>query len=61
MVKDLAPGDVVTVTRIDRLVRPTFDLFASLTASRIPAVKFRSLAEPLADTSSSAGRLMIAS
>jgi DNA invertase Pin-like site-specific DNA recombinase len=24
----LAPGDVVTVTRIDRLARSTFDLFA---------------------------------
>ena len=28
MLKDLAPGDVVTVTRIDRLARSTFDLFS---------------------------------
>ena|SRR5438552_9589955 len=28
LLKDLAPGDVVTVTRIDRLARSTFDLFA---------------------------------
>jgi hypothetical protein len=28
MLKGLAPGDVVTVTRIDRLARSTFDLFA---------------------------------
>jgi DNA invertase Pin-like site-specific DNA recombinase len=28
MLKALAPGDVVTVTRIDRLARSTFDLFA---------------------------------
>src|SRR5208283_4097078 len=28
MLKNLAPGDVVTVTRIDRLARSTFDLFA---------------------------------
>jgi Resolvase, N terminal domain len=27
MLKGLAPGDVVTVTRIDRLARSTFDLF----------------------------------
>ena len=27
MLKALAPGDVVTVTRIDRLARSTFDLF----------------------------------
>jgi Resolvase, N terminal domain len=26
--KALGPGDVVTVTRIDRLARSTFDLFA---------------------------------
>jgi DNA invertase Pin-like site-specific DNA recombinase len=28
LLKELAPGDVVTVTRIDRLARSTFDLFA---------------------------------
>src|SRR5438105_14059838 len=28
MLKALAPGDVVTVTRIDRLARSPFDLFA---------------------------------
>ena len=28
MLKALAPGDVVTVMRIDRLARSTFDLFA---------------------------------
>src|ERR1700738_5451245 len=28
MLKGLAAGDVVTVTRIDRLARSTFDLFA---------------------------------
>ncbi len=28
LLKHLAPGDVVTVTRIDRLARSTFDLFA---------------------------------
>ena len=28
MLKALSPGDVVTVTRIDRLARSTFDLFA---------------------------------
>jgi DNA invertase Pin-like site-specific DNA recombinase len=28
MLGKLIPGDIVTVTRIDRLVRSTFDLFA---------------------------------
>ena len=27
LLKALTPGDVVTVTRIDRLARPIFDLF----------------------------------
>jgi DNA invertase Pin-like site-specific DNA recombinase len=30
MLKALAPGDLVTVTRIDRLARSTFDLFSIL-------------------------------
>jgi hypothetical protein len=29
MLKHLAAGDVVTVTRIDRLARSTFDLFTA--------------------------------
>jgi predicted site-specific integrase-resolvase len=33
MLDRLAPGDVVTVTRIDRLARSTFDLFAIVKAS----------------------------
>jgi Resolvase, N terminal domain len=28
LLKNIIPGDVVTVTRIDRLARSTFDLFA---------------------------------
>jgi DNA invertase Pin-like site-specific DNA recombinase len=46
MLKAVGPGDVVTVTRIDRLARSK--------------AQFRSLAEPWADTGSSTGRLMIA-
>jgi DNA invertase Pin-like site-specific DNA recombinase len=56
----LAPGDVVTVTRIDQLARSTFDLFAIVKQSVDARVQFRSLAEPWADTSASAGRLMLA-
>ena len=54
----LAPGDVVTVTRIGRLARSTFDLFGIV--KRIVGAKgqFRSLAEPWAGTST--GRLMLA-
>ena len=60
LLKSLAPGDVVTVTRIDRLARSTFDLFAIVKRIVDAGGQFRSLAEPWADTSTSTGRLMIA-
>jgi DNA invertase Pin-like site-specific DNA recombinase len=56
----LAPGDVVTVTRIDRLARSTFDLFGIVKRIVDAKAQFRSLAEPWADTGTSTGRLMIA-
>src|SRR5438874_7103915 len=59
MLKALAPGDVVTVTRIDRLARSTFDLFAIVKQIVDAKAQFRSLAEPWADTGTSTGRLMI--
>jgi Resolvase, N terminal domain len=37
MLKHLAPGDVVTVTRIDRLARRTFDLWPSRGPTPAPA------------------------
>jgi DNA invertase Pin-like site-specific DNA recombinase len=60
MLGKLAPGDVVTVARIDRLARSTFDLFALV--KRIVDVKaqFKSPADPWADTGTSVGRLMLA-
>jgi len=36
MLDDLAAGDVVTVRRIDRLARSTFDLFAISAGSSAP-------------------------
>jgi DNA invertase Pin-like site-specific DNA recombinase len=48
------------VTRIDRLARSTFDLFAIVKQIVDAKAQFRSLAEPLADTGTSTGRLMIA-
>jgi len=55
MLKALAPGDVVTVTRIDRLARSTFDLFAIVEQIVDAKAQFRSLAEPWADTGTSTG------
>jgi DNA invertase Pin-like site-specific DNA recombinase len=60
LLKVIASGDVVTVTRIDRLARSTFDLFAIVKQIVDAGGQFRSLAEPWADTSTSTGRLMIA-
>src|SRR3954470_8304290 len=60
MLDHLPPGDVVIVTRIDRLARSTFDLFAIVKRIVDAGGQFRSLAEPWADTATSTGRLMIA-
>ena len=60
MLGKLVPGDVVTVTRIDRLARSTFDLFGIVKRIADTKAQFRSLAEPWADTGTSTGRLMLA-
>ena len=60
LLKATRPGDVVTVTRIDRLARSTFDLFGIVKQIVDAGGEFRSLAEPWADTGTSTGRLMIA-
>jgi DNA invertase Pin-like site-specific DNA recombinase len=60
MLGKLALGDVVTVTRIDRLARSTFDLFGIVKRIVDAKAQFRSLAEPWADTDTSTGRLMLA-
>jgi DNA invertase Pin-like site-specific DNA recombinase len=59
MLGKLGPGDVVTVTRIDRLARSTFDLFGIVKRIVDAKAQFRSLAEPWADTGTST-RLMLA-
>jgi DNA invertase Pin-like site-specific DNA recombinase len=60
MLEHLAPGDVLTVTRIYRLARSTFDLFGIVKRIVDAKAQFRSLAEPWADTGTSTGRLMLA-
>jgi hypothetical protein len=49
LLRAIGPGDVVTVTRIDRLARSTFDLFAIVKQIVDAEAQFRSLAEPWAD------------
>ena len=60
MLDRLQTGDVVTVTRIDRLARSTFDLFGIVKRIVDAKAQFRSLAEPWANTGTSTGRLMLA-
>src|SRR6202007_1424754 len=60
MLGKLASGDGVTVTRMHRLARSTFDLFAIVKQIVEAKAQFRSLAEPWADTGTSTGRLMLA-
>src|SRR3974377_221434 len=55
MLGKLAPGDVVTVTRIDRLARSTFDLFAIVKRIVDAKAQFRYLARPWADSATSSG------
>ena len=51
----LDAGDVLMVTRLDRLARSTFDLFAIVKQIVDAKGQFRSLAEPWADTAPAPG------
>ena len=59
LLNQLRDGDVVTVTRLDRLARSTRNLLDI--AEKLDAAKagLRSLAEPWADTTSPAGRMVL--
>ncbi len=59
MLDHLQPGNVLTVTRLDRLARSTRDLLDI--AERIGQAEagLRSLAEPWADTTTPAGRMVL--
>ena len=51
----LEPGDVLTVTRLDRLARSTRDLLNTLAAITGKEAGFRSLADAWADTTTRTG------
>ena len=59
LLKEVRPGDVVLVTRLDRLARSTRDLLNVLGALADKGAAFRSLGDPWADTTSPHGRLML--
>jgi DNA invertase Pin-like site-specific DNA recombinase len=55
----LDAGDVLMVTRLDRLARSTRDLLNTLAAITATKAGFRSLGDTWADTTTSHGRLML--
>jgi DNA invertase Pin-like site-specific DNA recombinase len=55
----LDAGDVLMVTRLDRLARSTLDLLHTLKAVADKGAGFRSLADAWADTTTAHGRLML--
>jgi DNA invertase Pin-like site-specific DNA recombinase len=55
----LEPGDVLVVTRLDRLARSTRDLLNVIAAIAERGAGFKSLKDAWADTTSAHGRLML--
>jgi len=55
----LAAGDVLVVTRLDRLARSTRDLLNALATIAAKDAGFKSLADTWADTTTAHGRLML--
>ena len=58
-IRRLEPGDVLIVTRLDRLARSTRDLLNILDAVGKAGAGFRSLRDTWADTTTPHGRLML--
>lgn len=59
MLDHLRAGDVVTITRLDRLARSTADLLAIAERIKEAGAGLRSLAEPWADTTTPVGRMVL--
>jgi len=59
LLDELDAGDVLTVTRLDRLARSTRDLLNTLAVIADRKAGFRSLGDSWADTTTSHGRLML--
>jgi len=59
VIDQLGPGDVLMVTRLDRLARSTRDLLNTVAAIADRKAGFRSLGDAWADTTTSHGRLVL--
>jgi DNA invertase Pin-like site-specific DNA recombinase len=59
LLDQLAPGDALMLTRLDRLARSTRDLLNTLATITAKKAGFKSLGDTSADTTTSHGRLML--
>lgn len=59
LIASVAAGDMVVVTRLDRLARSTMDLLTTLDTVARKGATFKSLGDPWADSSTAHGRLML--
>ena len=59
LMAQLQTGDVVIVTRLDRLARSMLDLLTTLNAITKAGAGFKSLRDTWADTTTAQGRLMV--
>jgi DNA invertase Pin-like site-specific DNA recombinase len=59
LLSTLKRGDILVVTRLDRLARSTFDLLNILKSTGAKEAHFLSLSEPWANTTTAIGKLML--
>jgi DNA invertase Pin-like site-specific DNA recombinase len=59
MLKSLEPGDVVIISRLDRLARSTLDLLHLVDTITTAAASIKSLADAWCDTTTAHGKLML--
>jgi DNA invertase Pin-like site-specific DNA recombinase len=59
LLSSLQAGDILVITRLDRLARSTLDLLNIVKATAAKEANFLSLAEPWANTSTAIGKLML--
>jgi DNA invertase Pin-like site-specific DNA recombinase len=60
VMRSLGKGDVLVITKIDRLARSTRELLNLIAAIAEAGASLRSLGDPLFDTSNAQGRLLVA-
>ena len=58
MLQVIEEGDIVIITRLDRLARSTIDLFDIVKKIETKGASFKSLNEPWADTTSTMGKFL---